>query len=438
MYSIAEWVVIFELLRGGFFVCKNIKSTKKPIVIDSYTRELLKNIKKFEAKDLKLVDFLCEQHILLKKGQKLEIIFEEPDWIEVWLHVTNRCNLRCGYCYVYKDSSDMDWITLKYSIVQIFKSALKNNKKSVKIKYAWGEPLLVFENIIRANNLAQEFSKKTGIKFESRILTNATLLSEKIAKEISDNSIDLMISIDGIQEYNDTQRVYINGKGSYNKIILWIDIAIKYNVIPDISITVSQANLKDLHLLLEILIEKKLPFQLNFTRETECEQADTDKITLYNSDKAFIDALKKLYNYLEGNFPDFSLLNSLSDRALVWELRNRPCGAGINYLIIDHNGKLSKCQMKMSESVWKIWDGDILEVIHNSNIWIKNLKVDDKVDCKSCEWKYICAGGCPVATKEYRWEYNKSSPFCFVYKAIFPEILKLEGLRILKKNGINF
>lgn len=33
--------------------------------------------------------------------------------------------------------------------------------------------------------------------------------------------------------------------------------------------------------------------------------------------------------------------------------------------------------------------------------------------------------------------YDRKSPNCNIYKAIFPEVLRLEGLRLISRNGLN-
>jgi uncharacterized protein len=58
--------------------------------------------------------------------------------------------------------------------------------------------------------------------------------------------------------------------------------------------------------------------------------------------------------------------------------------------------------------------------------------VDEKEGCRDCTWRYWCSGGCPVATFRATGRYDIKSPNCAIYKAIYPEALRLEGLRLLK------
>ena len=58
--------------------------------------------------------------------------------------------------------------------------------------------------------------------------------------------------------------------------------------------------------------------------------------------------------------------------------------------------------------------------------------VDEKDECRDCQWKYWCAGGCPLETYRKTGTYTAKSPNCNIYKALFPEIIRLEGLRMLE------
>jgi uncharacterized protein len=60
------------------------------------------------------------------------------------------------------------------------------------------------------------------------------------------------------------------------------------------------------------------------------------------------------------------------------------------------------------------------------------LSVEEKEGCRTYEWKYWCTDGCSLATFEARGRYDIQSPNCNIYKALYPEALRLEGLRLIK------
>ena len=75
---------------------------------------------------------------------------------------------------------------------------------------------------------------------------------------------------------------------------------------------------------------------------------------------------------------------------------------------------------------------DPLALIRADQGGIQNLPVMEKEGCKTCEWKHWCTGGCPLETHRVTGRYDVKSPNCNIYKALFPEALRLEGLRLWK------
>jgi uncharacterized protein len=113
----------------------------------------------------------------------------------------------------------------------------------------------------------------------------------------------------------------------------------------------------------------------------------------------------------------------------------RRCSVGQSYLVIDPFGRISKCQMQMDRPVTTVQAADPLAEVQVDREGIQNLVVDDKEECRECQWKYWCAGGCPLETYRAAGRYDVKSPHCRIYKALYPEVLRLEGLRLLKYAG---
>jgi sulfatase maturation enzyme AslB (radical SAM superfamily) len=61
-----------------------------------------------------------------------------------------------------------------------------------------------------------------------------------------------------------------------------------------------------------------------------------------------------------------------------------------------------------------------------------NPPIDHRNGCNTCEWRYWCAGGCPIHAKNVTGTSNVSSPYCSVYKAIYPEVVRLQALQLLQ------
>lgn len=64
------------------------------------------------------------------------------------------------------------------------------------------------------------------------------------------------------------------------------------------------------------------------------------------------------------------------------------------------------------------------------------MPVSTKADCADCTWRYWCAGGCPLLTHRLTGRVDVKSPYCDVYGAIYPEVVRSEGLCLLKWGDI--
>jgi uncharacterized protein len=142
--------------------------------------------------------------------------------------------------------------------------------------------------------------------------------------------------------------------------------------------------------------------------------------------------MKQAFAVLEANLPERSLLGSLVDRAQFDQPHDKTCSVGDSYIVVDHKGNIAKCQMEIERPITSVYADDPLSYIRADTIGIQNLSVDEKEGCRSCEWKYWCAGGCPALTFRATGRYDVKSPNCRIYKALYPNVLRLEGLRLLK------
>ena len=201
---------------------------------------------------------------------------------------------------------------------------------------------------------------------------------------------------------------------------------------PDISITVSGRNAEGLPEIIAWVLERNLPFSVNFCRQNDLSVTHGD---LKLDEEKIIEGMMAAFEVIENNLPERSLLASLTDRANLAIPHMKTCSVGQDYLVFDQHGRVAKCQMTMNEAVADINTEDPLTLIREDQIGIQNISVEGKEGCRDCQWKYWCTGGCPLETYRATGRYDLQSPNCNIYKAIFPEVLRLEGLRLLKHAG---
>ncbi len=346
-----------------------------------------------------------------------------------WLHLTDCCNLRCDYCYLPHVREDMSPETGRAAIDATFRSALANGFKQVKLKYAGGEPLLRFPLIAELHRYAQSLAEQHGLELEGVVLSNATLLTAEMVETLKSLSLRLMISLDGLGAHHDSHRRYAGGRGSFADVAEAIDLALANGLTPNISVTVSSRTAEGLPDVMAWILERELPFSLNFYRENELSASHDD---MRLDEEKIINGMLAAFKVVEDNLPRRSFLGGIIDRANLSASHTHTCGVGQNYLVFDQHGQIAKCQMHIRKPITDVHVADPLAVIRADQVGIQNVSVEAKEGCKTCEWKYWCAGGCPLATYRATGRYDVKSPNCNIYKALFPEALRLEGLRLLK------
>lgn len=346
-----------------------------------------------------------------------------------WLHLTDRCNLRCSYCYLPHVREDMSSETGYAAIDATFRSALANGFKKVKLKYAGGEPLLRFPLIVELHQYAQSLADQQGLDLEGVVLSNGTLLTAEMVNTLKSLGLRLMISMDGLGQYHDSHRPYAGGRGSFADVSEALDLALANGLIPNISVTVSSRTAEGLPEVMAWILDRDLPFSLNFYRENDLSSSHED---MRLDEEKIIKGMLATFKVIEDNLPRRSFLGGIIDRANLSVLHTHTCGVGQNYLVFDQNGQVAKCQMHIRKPITDVHVADPLAVIRADQIGIQNISVEEKEGCKTCEWKHWCAGGCPLATYRATGRYDVKSPNCNIYKALFPEALRLEGLRLLK------
>lgn len=346
-----------------------------------------------------------------------------------WLHVTDRCNLRCSYCYLPHHRVDMSWQTGRDILETLFRLAERHGYHKVKLKYAGGEAFLRFPFVLELQAYAQQLSRQSGIALSGIVLSNGTLLTAPLLRQLRAAALNLMISLDGIEQDHDCQRPYASGQGTFADVTRNIACALEQGVTPDISITVTARNAAGLPRLLDYILGQQLPFSLNFYRENDLSTSLHD---LQLEEAHIIESMLAAFRVIEAQLPPHSLLASLIDRANLAVPHSRTCGVGHSYLVFNHQGAVAKCQMAMHDLITDLTDHDPLLRVREDQQGILNLPVTEKEGCTSCEWRYWCTGGCPLHTYRATGRYDVKSPNCRIYQALYPEAVRLEGLRLLR------
>lgn len=355
--------------------------------------------------------------------------FGNPSMLTAWLHVTNACNLRCPYCYVSKSSEGMSEETGRATVEAIVRSALTHGFAEIKLKYAGGEASLNHRLIAYIHNYAKEMSRLHGLRLHASLLTNGVALPPELVKTLIAERIGVMISLDGVGDQHDAQRPFANGRSSFKLVDRTIDSLREEGYPPHLSITITNRNAAGLAETVRFALERGLTFSFNLFRDNDCAAAFPD---LRYEEKVITEAMIDAFAVIEQYLPAWSVLGCVLDRGQLLQPRQRSCGVGQDYVVIDQRGQVAKCHMEIERTIGDVFGSDPLDLVRADTTSALNLVVDEKEGCRDCAWRYWCSGGCTIATFRATGRYDVKSPNCNIYKAIYPHALRLEALRLLK------
>jgi len=131
-----------------------------------------------------------------------------PKSLEIYL--TDKCNLRCSYCFLNKNGEDK----LKFSHLKKIIDDFLIFPKLRTINFTGGEPLIRYGLLKRIIQYSLQEIKKKESKVSINIITNVTFLEKEKKNFFEDNPIRLTFSLDGKRQTNDYYRKFKDNKES--------------------------------------------------------------------------------------------------------------------------------------------------------------------------------------------------------------------------------
>lgn len=129
--------------------------------------------------------------------------------------VTTQCNQQCLYCQAKTDNpQDM---TLEVAS-RILKYITEVRTPLVTIELQGGEPLLNWPVVQFLIEKAQELLFE-GRKFHLTVVSNLTLLDDEKLSFFMKYNVDICTSFDGVEHVHNQNRIFLNGRGTYQEVV---------------------------------------------------------------------------------------------------------------------------------------------------------------------------------------------------------------------------
>lgn len=133
------------------------------------------------------------------------------------MNITDDCNLCCPYCFTTRNNRVSDLETVKAAVMFLINECKSVSGSNPSFAFFGGEPMLQFERIIVPT---VEWAQSSGLcekhHLSFSMTTNGTLLTRGKLKWLKENHVQILLSIDGDRQTQDSQRPGHNRKSSFD------------------------------------------------------------------------------------------------------------------------------------------------------------------------------------------------------------------------------
>jgi len=311
------------------------------------------------------------------------------------LLMTNRCNLRCVYCYANAGAEprrlEMDWATAKAVIDFVLANASRAEAETPSLTFhGGGEPTVHWDLLVRAVEYAKERDARTRFSMSSN-----GVWSDDQRQFICRNFANVSLSMDGAEVVQNRQRPRTNGTGSFSAVMKSIQALDAAGIDYGIRMTVLEESVGQLAASVRFICEntkaKAIQIEPTFTSSRGIYSGIHDQFAAVFSER-FMDAWRV------GREAGRQVYYSA---ARPWVLAPMFCQAPLKAAVATADGRLVTCFEVFSEqspmasgfTVGRIREGRV-EYDRGALQKFLDVQQERRQECVDCFCYWHCAGDC--------------------------------------------
>lgn len=409
---------------------------------------------------LAVIDFLRQRSFLREQQDRAryearDVAELRPESFSIWLHINNHCNLDCAYCFVDKSHAEMSDAVMDRTIEYLVHTVNSRGIKDFTLKFAGGEPTLSVPRMELFHDKLQRALEGSPCTWRTSVLSNGTVMSDRLIRFLRRTHTGLSISIDGYGPAgHDIYRVFKgNRRGSWDIIEANIAKALQNGVVPYILATISQESSKTLPDLVRWIFGQGLKVRLSVVRQPESTEAYSVfrlKATRKSIEEEYREllttmkaAFEEAFQELERDSYEIDLRNALSICELHFDSPSFSscCGIGLNHIVINEKGEIASCPMTVHRDTVPIRP-DVLESVQLT--FTQHAPTDrernEGKNCLDCQWFPVCVSGCPINNLAVNSRPYSVSPLNPFYEYVIPRYIRFFARKLrqsARRKGIN-
>ncbi|MBU7013533.1 MAG: radical SAM protein [Theionarchaea archaeon] len=364
-------------------------------------------IQEFEADFDAFVDYMIEEGILEWSGAEspVEPLHKRNKPFSISFDITYACNLRCPFCSVTAGEPWTDELTT--DDITPFLEQVKTLKPS-PVMINGGEPLMRKDFLL---HILEELSQVGGITVP--VLTNGTLITKEYAEDLKDAGLTIgRVGIDGhTAQLHDAMR----GQGTFKKAMDGVNNLKECGIHVNIIAVITRLNYPYLQDIVEFL-------------ETTADSYNVAPV--YPFGRTTQDMLltqEEVFKVKTAHLKGGKIETLIAPRTR--------CDAG-DVIHIAGNGDIFPCfYMQFPEYRLGNIKGTTLSSIYDTDIMstVLELDVHGIEECRTCEIRYFCGGGCRGFAHAMSGSVLKPDPLDCESNKILVNQIKENGEEITKK-----
>ena len=414
--DLAQWMVVNGELERFLGLFNGYRSLKN--VLRAHAKATQRPLADVERDALPTIEALVARGVLSERKAGVGLGTEPLSIANVTVNLTNRCNLRCRWCYNAGRTTDEMPVEAMMDAVARGRDVLEKDATFIVLG---GEPLLDLGRLRVALDRA-------GALFTSPacVSTNGTLLTPQAVETLAERRVDVQVSLDSpCAARHDAER----GPGVFDKAVEGVRRLVEAGAYTILSMVYTRENYTEFEPYLDMALElgvneaRFIPMRM-IGLGVDYRDLAPDQTRTFRHLMEILDRRPELGPLLRRDF--FSILVTVCR----YTASRTCCGIARRVIFIDADGKVYPCpnHTQADHVCGDLHEQHLADIFRNSPVlraFREQYQVSRYTRCRTCPFRHWCAGDCRGEVLALTGDPLAPSPHCGELRETILEILWL-------------